>query len=90
MGAIAGYDMVVSVTVADLGFSAIALLSKYVRHDQLVVASTRSAQPDLNAEESGSAVLMLPPRPEQAAIADYIGRQMSAIHRLVTHSSASI
>jgi len=83
VGAIAGYDMVVSVTGADPEFIAIALLSKYVRHDQLIAASTRSAQPHLNAEELGSALLVLPPRPEQAAIADYLGRQMGAIGRLV-------
>ena len=83
VGAVAGYDMVVSVTGSDPEFIAIALLAKYVRHDQLIVASTRSAQPHLNAEELGSAVLMLPPRPEQAAISDYLGRQMSAIDRLV-------
>ena len=83
VGAIAGCLMVVSVTGADPEFIAIALLSKYVRHDQLIAASTRSAQPHLNAEELGSAVLMLPPRPEQAAIAGYLRRQMGAIDRLV-------
>ena len=82
-GAVAGYDMVVSVSGADPEFIAIALLSKYVRHDQLISASTRSAQPQLNAEELGSAVLALPLRSEQAAIADFLDRQTGAIDRLV-------
>ena len=82
-GAVAGYDMVVTATGADPEFVAIALLSKYVRQDQLIVASTRSAQPHLNAEELGSAVLALPLRAEQAAIADFLDRQTGAIDRLV-------
>lgn len=82
-GAVAGYDMVVTATGADPEFIAIALLSKYVRQDQLIVASTRSAQPHLNAEELGSAVFTLPPGPEQAAIAHFLDRQTEAIDRLV-------
>lgn len=83
VGAVAGYDMVVSVVGADPEFIAIALLSKHVRQDQLIAASTRSAQPHLNAEELGSAVLALPPGPEQIAIAHFLDRQTGAIDRLV-------
>lgn len=75
--------MVVSVTGADPEFIAVALLAKYGRHDQLTVASTRSAQPRLDAEELGSAVLALPLRSEQAAIAGFLNRRAVAIDRLV-------
>ena len=83
VGAIAGYDMVVRVTGAEPKFIAGALLSKYVRHDQLIVVSTRSAQPHLNAEELGSAVLLLPPRPEQSAIVSYVDDADRRIRRYV-------
>jgi len=90
VGAVAGYDMVVSVVGADPEFIAIALLSKYVRHDQLIVASTRSAQPHLNAEELGSAVLALPLRSEQAAIADFLDREVGRINDLSERIKAAI
>ena len=67
-GAVAGYDMIVTVSGAQPEFIAIALLSNYVRDDQLIISSTRSAQPHINAEELGTAVLLLPPLDEQAAI----------------------
>ena len=78
-GAITGYDMVVSVTGAQPEFVAMALLCKYVRDDQLIVASTRSAQPHLNAEELGTAILLIPPLSEQTAIVAYIDKATAAI-----------
>ena len=76
-GAVAGYDMVATVVAALPEFVAAALLSSYLRDDQLIVESTRSAQPHLNAEELGSAVLLLPPRLEQSSIVDHLN-QMTA------------
>ena len=73
-GAITGYDMVLGVTGAQPEFVAMALLCKYVRDDQLIVASTRSAQPHLNAEELGTAILLVPPLHEQAAIVAYLNK----------------
>ncbi len=78
-GAITGYDMVVSVTGAQPEFVAMALLCKYVRDDQLIVASTRSAQPHLNAEELGTAILLVPPLHEQAAIVAYLDKATADI-----------
>ena len=71
-GAVTGYDMVVTVTGAVPEFIAEALLSKYLRDDQLIVASNRAAQPHLNAEELGGSVVLLPPLPEQASIAQHL------------------
>ena len=77
-GAVTGYDLVADVVGALSEFVAAALLSSYLRDDQLVVESTRSAQPHLNAEELGSAVLLLPPRLEQSRIVDHLDQANAA------------
>ena len=82
-GAVAGYDMVVTVTGARPEFIAAALLSRYVRDDQLIIASARSAQPHLNAEELGVAVFFLPPRPEQTVIVRFLDYADQRIRRYI-------
>ncbi len=82
-GAVAGYDMVVTVNDASAEFVAIALLCTYVRDGQLVTSSMRSAQPHLNAEELGSAIILLPPLSEQRAIAAFLDRETARIDALV-------
>ena len=71
--------MIVTVSGAQPEFIAIALLSNYVRDDQLIISSTRSAQPHINAEELGTAVLLLPPLDEQAAIVRYLDKATADI-----------
>jgi restriction endonuclease S subunit len=44
----------------------------------------RAAQPHLNAEELGNFVVLLPPFPEQKAIADFLDCETSKIDSLVT------
>ena len=78
-GAISGYDMVVAATEANPGFLAMALLSTYVRDDQLIVVSNRAAQPHLNAEELGDAKIITPPRPEQEAIVNYLHHRLTEV-----------
>ena len=78
-GAVTGYDMVVTITKAMPEFVAMALLCVYVRHDQLIVESTRSAQPHLNAEELGTSLLLLPPIEEQSAIVEYLDKIIADI-----------
>ena len=73
-GAVTGYDMVMTITGALPEFMAFALLTSYLRDDQLIVASTRSAQPHLNAEELGAPLVLVPSLPEQAAIVEYLER----------------
>ena len=89
-GAVTGYDMVVTVTRALPEFIALALRANYIRDDQLVVVSTRSAQPHLNAQELGDAFILLPLLHEQLAIARFldaadqrIGRYIRAKERLI-------
>jgi type I restriction enzyme S subunit len=85
-GAVAGYDMVVTVRSARPEFIAMALLSSYVQADQLVIASMRAAQPHLNAEELGTAIFLLPPDEEQNQVVEFVLNESfpidSAISRL--------
>jgi len=83
-GAVAGYDMVATVTRASPHFVAYALLSQYVLQDQIHLLSLRAAQPHLNAEELGSIILMLPPSlREQERIVTYLDAICSAIDAAV-------
>ena len=89
-GAIAGYDMVVTAREAAPEFLAISFLSPYIRDAQLVVASTRSAQPHLNAEELGDAEIILPPLSEQRAIAAFLDRETARSDALVSREERLI
>ena len=82
-GAVTGYDMVVNVTRALPEFIAFALRATYIRDDQLVVVSTRSAQPHLNAQELGDAFVLLPFLHEQTAIARFLDDTDRCIHRYI-------
>lgn len=83
VGAVAGYDMVVSVHGAVPEFVAFSFLSSYVRDAQLIVVSIRSAQPHLNAEELGSAVVFLPPKAEQRAIVKFLEQEIANLETVV-------
>ena len=89
-GAVAGYDMVATVIGARPEFVAIALLSSYLRDDQLIIASTRSAQPHLNAEELGSSLLLVPPLSEQSTIVEYLEKTTADIDTFITHTRRQI
>jgi len=71
-GAIAGFDMVLRVKEGEAKFVAYALLSKYIRKDQIDLEKTRAAQPHLNAEELGDCFIFVPPKEEQKLIIKYI------------------
>ena len=84
-GAVTGYDMVMTITDAAIPeFIAYALLAPYLRDAQLIVASIRSAQPHLNAEELGASLVLVPPLAEQAAIVEFLDRETKRIDWLVT------
>ena len=89
-GAVTGYDMVVTITKAVPEFIAMALLCAYVRDDQLIVESTRSAQPHLNAEELGTSLLLLPPLDEQSAIAEYLDKVIADIDAAINRAHHEI
>ena len=82
-GAVAGYDMVVTVTRASPRFVAYCLLSRYVLEGQLLLLTLRAAQPHLNAEELGSVLLALPTtRKEQEAIVDFLDTKLAEVRRI--------
>ena len=56
----------------------------------MVVASTRSAQPHLNAEELGEALILLPLLPEQQAIAGFLDRETARLDALVARVREAI
>ena len=89
-GAVTGYDMVMSITSALPMYMAFALLSSYLRDDQLIVASTRSAQPHLNAEELGAALVLVPSLSEQAAIVEYLDKATADIDAAITRARRQI
>lgn len=89
-GAVTGYDMVVTITKAMSEFVAMALLCAYVRDDQLIVESTRSAQPHLNAEELGASLLLLPPLDEQSEIVEYLDKVVADINATISRARREI
>jgi type I restriction enzyme S subunit len=82
-GAIAGFDMVLSVKNAEPMFVQYALLSGYLKQGQIDIARTRAAQPHLNAEELGSCLCLVPPRSEQEQIVRFLERETAKIDALI-------
>ena len=89
-GAVTGYDMVVTVNKALPQFIAQTLLCNYVRDDQLVIASMRSAQPHLNAEELGSARILLPSSSEQSYIVRFLEQSTADIDTAIGRANREI
>jgi type I restriction enzyme S subunit len=89
-GAVAGYDMVVTVRDALPRFVAMAMLTKYIQVDQLIIASMRAAQPHLNAQELGAALILLPPMDEQVQIVEQVELKSSPIDAAVLRHEQEI
>lgn len=90
-GAVAGYDMVVTVKKVEPRFIGYSLLSSYVLDGQLLLMTLRAAQPHLNAEELGSILIVLPKTEnEQQAIALYIENKTRQIDEVQANLSAQI
>ena len=90
IGAIAGYDMVLTISKAYAPFVAWALLSRYMLQGQIYLERLRAAQPHLNAEELGGFVIMTPPYAEQRSIAAFLNRETARIDALVEKVKKSI
>lgn len=90
-GAVAGYDMVVTVTRASPEFVAYSLLSRYVLEGQLLLLTLRAAQPHLNAEELGSVLVALPPtRAEQEAIVAFLDKKLAEVRDIANGIESQI
>jgi len=82
-GAVAGYDMVIRAKSIFPHYLSYSLLSSYLLESQLQLQSFRAAQPHLNKEQLGHALVLLPPLPEQQAIADYLDAKTAQIDRKI-------
>ena len=89
-GTIAGFDMVLSCTKAHSLFISYGLLSKYFKEGQIDQEKMRAAQPHLNAEELGNCAVLLPPLPEQQAIAAFLDRETAKIDLLYSKVETAI
>ena len=89
-GAISGYDMVVTANSALPEFIALGLLSTYVRDNQLIVVSSRAAQPHLNAEELGHAVFLVPPSSEQWLIVRHVQSATAKIDAAIARARRQV
>lgn len=87
---IAGFDMVLHPSGCCPDFLQYALLSRYLKSHQIDLEKLRAAQPHLNAEELGSCLLLLPPTPEQSAIAAFLDRETAKIDALVAEQERLI
>jgi len=91
VGAVAGYDMVITVTQAEPRFLAYSLLSDYVLNSQILLLTLRAAQPHLNAHELGGVRLSLPEtRAEQREICDYLDLKLAESARITATIVAQI
>jgi type I restriction enzyme S subunit len=82
-GAVAGYDMVIRAKSIVPHYLSYSLLSSYLLESQLQLQSFRAAQPHLNKEQLGHALVLCPPLPEQQAIADYLDAKTAQIDRKI-------
>jgi type I restriction enzyme S subunit len=89
-GAIAGFDMVLTVSGADPEFVQYALLSEYLKQGQIDIARTRAAQPHLNSEELGSCLCIVPPRGEQKEIVRFLDCETAKIDALIAEQEQLI
>jgi type I restriction enzyme S subunit len=89
-GAVAGYDMVVTVRSALPEFVANALLSAYMLRDQLHILRSRAAQPHLNAEELGNVLVVLPPPDEQDGIVEHLAQETDLFQGLIGRAEREI
>ena len=82
-GAIVGFDMVLRPYGVQPKYLSYTLLSNYVLNNQLILSSFRAAQPHLNKEELGTALVTFPPLSEQKTIAHYLDTKTAQIDRKI-------
>jgi len=89
-GSIAGFDMVVKPVKCSPEFLGHALLSNYIRNNQIDLEKTRAAQPHLNAEELGDCFVLLPPQTEQLEIVKHIDYELFKFDHLIQRAEKAI
>lgn len=88
--AIAGFDMVLRDISCNPMFLQLALLSSYMKGNQIDLEKMRAAQPHLNAEELGSCFLFLPPSEEQGEIVDRINNKTANLDALIEQATSTV
>lgn len=88
--AIAGFDMVVSPKCVNPFFLQYALLSRYLKSNQIDLEKMRAAQPHLNAEELGSCFVLLPPPIEQESIVAFLDHSTKRVDGVISKTLLSI
>ncbi|MDF1641799.1 restriction endonuclease subunit S [Thalassolituus oleivorans] len=89
-GSIAGFDMVVRPIKCLPEFLGYALLSNYIRNNQIDLEKTRAAQPHLNAEELGECFALMPTNQEQRLIVTHIERKILKLDVLIVKAEKVI
>ncbi|MDF9433131.1 restriction endonuclease subunit S [Chromohalobacter israelensis] len=87
---IAGFDMVVTPASCFPGFLQYALLSQYLKDNQIDLARLRAAQPHLNAEELGACFLLIPTFEEQKTITTFLDAETSKVDSMIEVAKKSI
>lgn len=80
---IAGFDMVARAHGVSPDFLQYALLSEYLKSNQIDLEKMRAAQPHLNAEELGACFVLVPPIQEQRELVDFLDQATKRIDALV-------
>lgn len=88
--AIAGFDMVVSSKGVSPYYLQYALLSRYLKSNQIDLEKMRAAQPHLNAEELGSCFVLLPPPIEQESIIEFLDHSTKRVDGIISKTLLSI
>lgn len=80
---IAGFDMVIRAHGVDPDFLQYALLSSYLKTNQIDLEKMRAAQPHLNSEELGACFILLPSELEQKRIVLHLDHETARIDALI-------
>ncbi|WP_347903306.1 restriction endonuclease subunit S [Pseudomonas purpurea] len=87
---IAGFDMVASAHSIEPDFLQYALLSDYLKSNQIDLEKMRAAQPHLNAEELGACFVLVPPKQDQEGIVNYLNQATTRLDTLITKTELSL
>ncbi|HCI1950603.1 TPA: hypothetical protein ACPWHT_001939, partial [Pseudomonas aeruginosa] len=83
-------DMVVSSKGVSPYYLQYALLSRYLKSNQIDLEKMRAAQPHLNAEELGSCFVLLPPPIEQESIIEFLDHSTKRVDGIISKTLLSI
>jgi type I restriction enzyme S subunit len=89
-GAVAGYDMIVTIRRGHPQYFAWQFLTQAIYGLQFGFYRLRAAQPHLNAEELGRTLVVVPPMEEQQAIAQHLQQKTARLDAVIAEISKGI